>query len=89
MDFIAAKPLITDLHPRAERSQGGNVLDCKLRYFMYTARSRLVSEAVRILDGLADLEPMIAQMALRVASISNAGLYHEIQACVGMSNQCS
>jgi hypothetical protein len=33
MHFIAAKPLITNLHPRAERSQGGKVLDCKTNCF--------------------------------------------------------
>jgi hypothetical protein len=53
-------------------------------YFIYTAESGgLASEAsdsVGIIDGLADLEPMFAQMALYVASNSDAGLYHEIEA---------
>jgi hypothetical protein len=38
----------------------------QLRYFIHAARSGCASEAseaVRIPDGLADLEPMIAQMA--------------------------
>ena len=58
----------------------------QLRYFIYTAGSGgLASEAsdagrIGILDGLADLEPMFAQMALYVASNSDAGLYHEIDA---------
>jgi hypothetical protein len=42
----------------------------QLRYFIYAARSGLA--AICILDGLADLEPMFAQMALRVGSISYA-----------------
>jgi hypothetical protein len=33
MDFIAAKPLISNLHPRAERSHGGKVLDYKTNCF--------------------------------------------------------
>jgi hypothetical protein len=56
----------------------------QLRYFIDTAGSgglaSEASDAVGILDGLADLEPMFAQLALYVASNSDAGLYHEIEA---------
>jgi hypothetical protein len=55
----------------------------QLRYFIDTAGSgglaSEASDAVGILDGLADLEPMFAQLALYVASDSDAGLYHEIE----------
>ena len=43
----------------------------QLRDFVHAPRSRLASEAGPIVDGLADLESMIAQMALRVAPISD------------------
>lgn len=50
----------------------------QLRYFIYTAGSgglaSEASDAVGILDGLADLEPMFAQMALDVASNSDTRL---------------
>jgi hypothetical protein len=50
----------------------------QLRYFIH-APSGLAfetSDTVQIPDGLADLEPMIAQMALRIVSIFHPGPCH-------------